>query len=236
MRLRILLNRISSLKVFKIETNTLSKPYSSCIDANLVGTELALEMRQIGMRYRRRDCMKLCEQKITIERYNCYLVSYPKIYNVPPCPYPFKIRFNMSDCIRQCPHECNLTSYDLSISYGEYPSQLSMNNLINSNRKQFEWAFQVNRKVDNSTTAPRFSSLELARASLVKIFVYFDEIKYTKISEAPTTTCVELIANIGGTLGLFIGISLLSFVEVIELFVDVISIVFVKFKRNQSSD
>lgn len=173
--------------------------------------------------------MKLCQQKLIIEHNRCYSLALPKIFNFPPCPSPVKLTFNMSDCVEQCPHECSSNSYDLSISYSDYPSRVFHNNLAKQDKTGlYEWAFQINR-------SSRLDSLDLARASLVKLFVYFDDIKFTQITEAPSITFVDLIANIGGTLGLFIGISLLSFVEIIELVLEIIVVVCVNYKKKKNS-
>jgi hypothetical protein len=48
------------------------------------------------------------------------------------------------------------------------------------------------------------------------------------INEIPSTLLIDLVGNIGGQLGLFIGISLLSFIEIIELFIDFIIFCFNK--------
>lgn len=196
----------------------------------MVNTELAQEMRRIGMRYTRRDCVKLCEQKQIIDQFGCYSLAFPKIFNFPPCPYQIDPHINMTECIELCPHECKSTSYDLSISYGEYPTRKYMKDL-SERFETFKWAF----KTDLNNSKYNFDSLELARASLVKIFVYFEDIKYTKISEAPTMTFVDLIASIGGTLGLFIGISLLSFVELIELIVEIVGIFWVNYNFSKQN-
>lgn len=100
----------------------------------------------------------------------------------------------------------------------------------------FRWAFQIDSRPNNNNSdySKPFDSLELARGSLVKIFVYFDQIKYTRITEASAVTFVDLIANIGGELGLFIGISFLSFVELIELSLELIRIVWISYTTNMS--
>lgn len=182
------------------------------------------------MRYTRRDCVQICVQKLIIDRFDCYSLNFPKILNVPPCPNPMGINFDMSDCVEQCPHVCSSTSYDLRISYSEYPTSNYMNNNIRKkvNPVFYNWAFEVDEKSN-------LNSLDLARDSLVELFVYFDEIKYTEITEAPTTTFVDLIASIGGTLGLFIGVSLLSFVELIELILEIIAIFWVSYKTKMST-
>ena len=208
----------------------MSKPYSNCQEAKQVNTELAREMRKNGMRYTRRDCVLICVQKLIIDRFNCYSLDFPKVFNFPPCPKPVEMNFDMKDCVEQCPHVCSSTSYDLRISYGEYPSSNYMHNSIRRKIGSafFNWAFKVDEKSN-------LNSLDLARDSLVELFVYFDEIKYTEITEAPTTTFVDLIASIGGTLGLFIGVSLLSFVELIELILEIIAIFWVNYKTKMST-
>ena len=62
----------------------------------------------------------------------------------------------------------------------------------------------------------------------IKISVYYESLKYTLISQQPKTLLKDLIPNIGGILGLFIGISFLSFIEIIELFIEIILICFQK--------
>jgi hypothetical protein len=44
----------------------------------------------------------------------------------------------------------------------------------------------------------------------------------------PSINIVDLLANIGGTIGLFVGISVLSFVEIIEAIMEIIIIYFEK--------
>ena len=53
---------------------------------------------------------------------------------------------------------------------------------------------------------------------------YNSNIEYTTISEQEALTIIDMIANVGGTLGLFIGISLLSFLEMIEIIIKIGSI------------
>ena len=60
----------------------------------------------------------------------------------------------------------------------------------------------------------------------ITIFIYYESLKYTLISQQPKTLLIDLIPNIGGILGLFIGISFLSFIEIIELFIEIILIFF----------
>ena len=46
--------------------------------------------------------------------------------------------------------------------------------------------------------------------------VYYETLSYIQIDEAPSMDFVGLLSNIGGVAGLFLGVSVLSFVEIIE--------------------
>ncbi len=52
-----------------------------------------------------------------------------------------------------------------------------------------------------------------------EIRLYYNSLEYTEIIQIPKTTTADLVSNIGGTLGLFMGLSLLSFVEFIEFII-----------------
>ena len=49
------------------------------------------------------------------------------------------------------------------------------------------------------------------------ISVYYEDLRYTLISQNPKFDFVDLISSIGGSLGLFLGISFISFVELFEV-------------------
>ena len=53
---------------------------------------------------------------------------------------------------------------------------------------------------------------------------------YTLMLELPKIKIVDLVANLGGILGLFIGISFLSFVEILEIILEIFIILFEKNK------
>lgn len=187
-------------------------------------------MRRLGLNYTRRDCLELCTQKLLHDRHKCYSLRLPKIFldNYPPCPFQTQQTFfNTSECVKLCPHECSSRKYDVSVSYADFPSRTVMDILMRE-IDYFKWAFQLKKTANSSAS---FDSLELARTSLVSLSIYYDDIRYTSITESPSITFVDLIASIGGTLGLFIGISLLSFVEVIELLLEIVLIIWFNYKK-----
>jgi hypothetical protein len=53
---------------------------------------------------------------------------------------------------------------------------------------------------------------------------FYESLSYTVIDQIPKMNMLDLISNIGGNLGLFIGVSFLSFAEIIELFIEILFI------------
>ena len=58
------------------------------------------------------------------------------------------------------------------------------------------------------------------------IGVYYEDLKYTLVSQQPKIELFGLISNIGGTLGLFIGFSFITLLEIFELLAELMFIFF----------
>ena len=71
-----------------------------------------------------------------------------------------------------------------------------------------------------------FNTYENVSKTFHSIIVYYQELKYTLIKQQPKIELFSLISNIGGILGLFIGFSCISILELIEV---VAELVFIKF-------
>ena len=80
------------------------------------------------------------------------------------------------------------------------------------------------------TTSYSFHITEtLSRNDTLKIKAYYKELKYILISQEPKMDIIDLIANIGGLFGLFLGASFLSFIEIFELLFEVFYLIFAGF-------
>ena len=54
------------------------------------------------------------------------------------------------------------------------------------------------------------------------IYIFYEDFYYTSITEQPKISSDSLVGTVGGLLGLFLGASLLSFVEFLDLAIDLI--------------
>ncbi len=71
------------------------------------------------------------------------------------------------------------------------------------------------------------NSFDRVKGSVSRLSIFYDELKQTEMSEKVKMGLTDLIADAGGTLGLFLGLSFLSLIEFVEILVQY-SFLFVK--------
>ena len=209
----------------------LSSPYSKCI-ADLVtsqtfGSILYNYMYASGIStYDQASCIRLCYQKVVQDLCECYDPKYPSLNNMTiKCLNPYQIDciLNITDniflkgndyiniCGFDCPIECNTVDYSLLSSSSFYPSE-------NYVKILFQGKNMSNYYLNMSSLDTQSS----VRNYLVKVRVNYNRLGYKYIEEQPSMDAFTLVGNAGGQFGLFIGISLLSFIETIELLIDIV--------------
>lgn len=216
---------LAKMKTHKTQTTHLPRPYSDCIYPEKSQSVLYDEMEKLGS-HLRQDCIDLCTQMIIIQHFGCYDLRYPQLFDAPPCLNKtifyqlINYHVNLENCSNQCFFNCESVDYEVIPSYSDFPSSIFAQNLMLSENL---------RKISNDNNMTL--NHDLLKKSTVAVYIYFPELKITEITEHVSYSVSKLISDIGGTLGLFIGISLLSFVEIIQLVMEFI-IITLKY-RNQ---
>jgi len=200
----------SGITTFSIDREfiiNLSKPYNDCAkqDTNRFYSKYFQYFIRNNLNYKQKDCIDYCIEEYVKLECNCSLKCegnniecknslIDEIRN-KETPIP-------SECLSGCPIECDSANYKISPYYvGGLTSKLV-------NEKNF--------MIKNGETLEEF------KQNLVYISVYYSSLEYKKIEQIPKTELFDLVSNIGGTLGLFIGVSFLSFIEFFELIFEVI--------------
>ena len=124
-----------------------------------------------------------------------------------------------STCVSMCPLECNRTSFKPFMSSCETIGNLYYDYLQSN----------ANLSADFVYTNITYNT---AKNSFSFPLIYYESNSYTLSTEAPSMDVVALLANIGGTMGLFLGISLIHVCEVIDI---LIQIFFIKAASNKVS-
>lgn len=174
-------------------------------------------------KYRQKHCLQFCYQKSLIEQCKCFDINTPiYAYNESiPCNLEeakscaFNALNNFYDlnanhsCFEDCPLECESIYYNLVTYQSVFPSPFYADYLIKYDRPAY-------RSVRNLT------SFAQIKRSVLALNIYFSDISYSYTFEVPMKTIEQLIADIGGLMGICIGTSLLGFVEIIELILDLL--------------
>ena len=97
-------------------------------------------------------------------------------------------------CRPECPLECDLAGFSTALSTAPYPPTDYYLNLLRS----------------SDILSTKFSNISLIddekiRNSVLRLNIYYSTLSYEILIESPSQTVVGLLANLGGTLGLFLG-------------------------------
>ena len=211
----------SIYSLFRLDRNSYSQlpqPYSNCLvlEDNTLTVPLAnrtmfdLTVEQ-GYAYTQQYCINICVQVWINKICDCNLEIYPyKVSNKPYCvTKECSVLYNqeiLADCKSLCPLECSKSI----ITSDKTEVELDKNFLL---------SFESVRNFDFARDMPNGTDLyQFMNDNVVVIDIEYYSSGYTEISQSPKMDWQDLLSELGGHLHLFLGMSLLSFVEVVELF------------------
>ncbi len=217
--------KISSGKTYYIPleilfTQRLGEPYNDCLKDPLkfhFNKTLINYFIKSGRAYSQKECYQMCfnlqyqennqcnctDQMIENVFDKCFEIedTFSLLYN---CSQKFRRDFSINSkfkiCENYCPSECDSISYSFSSYTYDYP--ISGNISENLRVKYFD---------------SNFDTYEEVQVSYFSFVVFYKNLNYVLITEKPNMELADLISNIGGILGVFLGVSFLSFIEIIEI-------------------
>lgn len=212
----------TSITISRTFSSRMEQPYSDCIADIDSYAQKSLYVKTIlatNYSYKQTQCFDVCLQKYVVKDCGCYSTDSPywDTKNTKPCELNSEVNcytstmayFYTGDlsemCGDGCPLECQTFTYTTSASSVIYPNDMFAARLKNNQNIQsrFNWRTDV--------------SPDELRASILSINVYYSSLSYVSFTESAKTQLVDLISNIGGTMGLFLGVSFLSFLELLDL-------------------
>jgi len=182
---------------------------------------------------------RIYEQKLELPYNDCYknISQFLFLYNQTIIDYikSKKREYSQKECIYLCRNlkfiefnycKCKLQSYDHEIwncwKTGSYTD--CYDRFINDFTSSL--CFNYCPLECDSFTYETTLYKESINTNSFKIFIYFEELKYTLISQQAKIELFGLISNLGGILGLFISFSFISLLELFELIAEFIYILF----------
>ena len=174
--------------------------------------------------YTRHTCYELCYQEGLAEYCNCsqYSIKMQVRANLTMCLPPmygeceqtyretkyYNDQFFYTNCMLRCPLECHKKVLEFTpYSYLYSPLEAVVEKEFTAAGASELWRLRANQ-----------SEFQKNRAqNVLRLVFYYDSLSYLRVEEEPKVTLDALIGTIGGHLHLFLGMSLLSFVEIAVL-------------------
>jgi hypothetical protein len=196
--------------VKRIQDQKLESPYNNCFQ-NVSNSNYNQTIINKMNDYTQKECVNLCINLKFNEMNPCNLTFKEDVFkSTNKCVRLFIKNSNVSEkCLKKyCPLECGSLTYDIIKDSTTITGQGAINPSKSSN------------------TFAGFNTYENLSKTFFGIRVYYQDLKYTLISQHPKIETFDLISSVGGTLGLFLGFSFISFLELFEVLAELIYISF----------
>ncbi|XP_060082851.1 uncharacterized protein LOC132562140 [Ylistrum balloti] len=197
----------------------LGNPYGECDN----GVEFE---KRYGLRYSRHTCQATCHLQTVIDHCGCHDVNNMEVFSqsslldtTKPCrsreelKCQFEIAKELDDKTRKCEcyNPCVEKQWIRSISTRQWPTEsYTMTLLRGLCQRRPQQCKKIEAKADDRKISLNF----------LKIVVYYQDLNHEEIMEDPEIETAQFASDVGGAIGLWIGLSILSMFEVVQLFVE----------------
>ncbi|XP_071506092.1 epithelial sodium channel subunit gamma-2-like [Diadema antillarum] len=182
----------------------LEDPYGDCVDGNQ-------EYYNPQMyNFSQRSCSKMCLEKAMLKQCKCVTdilvngtMCSPINQTERACRTSVLKKYIRNKLSCQCENPCFETVYIPTISTLRWPTERYEEHLYT-------------RLANKSEKAARFLlNKEHASKNLVRLKVFFQELNFERVVETPLITIESLFGSVGGLMGLYIGMSVISACEIL---------------------
>ncbi|KAH7707776.1 Protein DEL-4 [Aphelenchoides avenae] len=190
----------TGLAVIYQESNRLGHPYSDCTDAKPAGYLYDLDYSTVG-------CQRSQFQQLMIDACGCYDPSFPppSDASVPMCGVEKNFECwnsqvkNLKPKSTNCPLPCRGNDYKGKVSSTQWP------------RGPLKTLGHCNDVKNNETCRTAYQN------SGALLEVYYEKLNYNTMDESPAYGSSNLLSDFGAQTGLWLGLSVISFVEFVVL-------------------
>ncbi|XP_035658211.1 uncharacterized protein LOC118403579 [Branchiostoma floridae] len=197
-------------------------PYGNC--------SLSTETSPLyGGIYTYETCKRSCLQKALIEECGCsdeLLAINTTICSTlneaqECCRQKVRKDHENNKLVCPCSQPCHEESYDVWVSSSSWPSEA--------------YAAYVLEKIHTRSRSKNLpTNQDSIQKNLVRLHLYYQDLNYQEIMDIPSFTKEGLFSSLGGLLGLYIGLSVITICEFCNLIVDMVK-VFIKFRKAKNT-
>jgi hypothetical protein len=218
--------RWNYFQVERVFSQHLGEPYSGCLkDINSFKRNKSIIdfINSSKRTYSQDDCYYLCSQVYALEESKCgcnsTLSNFDKDclkhwydtsendtkYCVTNYLANFQKKLEYEKCSNFCPLECDSINYLIFLNTETTPYNGYISNMTKNDYSYFNI----------------YSTFKEVHRNYFGVRVFYKDLSYTLISQEPKTEKNDFFINIANILSLVLGISFLSFVEILELFIEI---------------
>ncbi|XP_072040597.1 acid-sensing ion channel 2-like [Amphiura filiformis] len=161
-------------------------------------------------------------------------LKYSKVYTVPLCLHECKVDHVTGLCgcrDYRYPNESSETECGPEEMYNcTIPKEKQFTKMINCNcnipcssetyegRLSFSYWPGLPASLQLKEIYPEYPDRTSQRENLLRMKLYYEELSYTNVEQFPAYTLADLGSDVGGTLGLLCGMSLITVIEFLDFF------------------
>ncbi|XP_070194182.1 uncharacterized protein [Littorina saxatilis] len=209
----------TNIALRRLNINRLGKPHGTCQEGSVF-------KEKYKHTYTRRACQHFCEHSTVMDTCRCYneqsgqYVRNTLKPDLPPCRYVPEVRcmlkvqrqYEKGDVHCDCDNPCSEQTYYKTVSMRQWPADEYTGVLVETLCTQ--------RDAARCAKYRQAESRNIAQ-SFVKLNIFYEDLNYENITEVEDYELVQFASDVGGTVGLWLGLSFLSGFEVLQFFFEV---------------
>ncbi|KAL4218059.1 hypothetical protein ACF0H5_022797 [Mactra antiquata] len=213
-----------------INITRLGHPYGICTEGEDFN-------KKYNITYSKPACLEFCRILYTIDLCGC------KPYNTPDLLDQFEAK-NISVCkdwdtydeycmlyvskemdagnlACDCINPCSEIMYQMTLSGRTWPNKGYLEKVLMRELcdKYLSSSKKACYQIKNDSAEFNYNRY---KNNFARVHIYFEDLNYERITEEPSYSPVRFISDIGGAVGLFLGCSLLSLFEILQLLLEII--------------
>lgn len=208
----------------QVQIERLGFPYGSCKAVNFFE-------KKYNVTYTRNTCQKICQQNLIRKTCNCTDGKSPNLNDImgdvmgmEPCKSAEQIKcytkvtfdFDSKNNSCDCDDPCSERVFEQSISSRQWPNWSFSPVLVETVCKN------ISIDTCDMLKAQLKDSPWEVMENFIKLNIYYNDLNYELLTDSPDYEMVNLWSDIGGTIGLWIGLSVLGVCELLMLLAQVI--------------
>ncbi|XP_064115128.1 uncharacterized protein LOC135221243 [Macrobrachium nipponense] len=213
----------SSISVSRTMFERLGLPHGTCNDDYTFGSKMPFK-------YSRKLCNELCFEREIRKRCECRSGVSPAFNALDDGPTYYCNRKQPGDKICMDMVSRDYLGGYLDCGCREACREMRYHTQVTSSKINPQYYTNLHR--DRKAVKALCSN----DMEMVNLEIYLESMSYEVISESPTYTWDLLLSNVGGFMGLFIGMSFVTILELLELVVDLLIVVFKRRSLLENND